>query len=76
MEREEIVKILQGLVKKTQRLTLGERDSFEKSGMDSLDQLELCMHTEKQFSIVIEDAEVLSTENIGDLADIVLSKIG
>ncbi len=76
MEKEEVVKILQGLVKEQQRLSLAEEDSFKENGMDSLDQIELCMGAEKHFSIAIDDAEAENVENIGELADLVLQKLG
>ncbi len=75
MKREEIVKVLQGLVEEQTGVPLEEKSSFAEAGMDSLDRLELCVAVERQFSIVFKGPKEENVDSISELADVVSRKL-
>ncbi len=76
MEREGVVKILQEDIEEKLNFSLEERDSFKESGMDSLDRFLICIGAERYFDIVLGDAEFEKVDTLGELADLVLQKLG
>lgn len=51
----------------------------EDAGLDSIDQVEICMDIEAEFSLFIEDSELFSPKvndaTAGEIADMVIEKL-
>jgi acyl carrier protein len=47
---------------------------FNEYSLDSVDSVELCMHIEKAFDIIIEDEELEQVETVDDLITLISGK--
>lgn len=50
-------------------------DNFKDLGFDSLDIIEIVMNAEKEYGIKIEDWEAEKCNTIGDMVELINSKI-
>lgn len=63
------------LVKPTLPKTINEEDDLSKSGLESLDMIELIARIEYRYQIPIEDVDWKKLKSINLMADYILKKI-
>lgn len=63
----------------THEKVTGDTKLREDAGLDSLDQVEICMDIEAEFNLYVEDSELYSPKvndaTAGEIADMVIEKL-
>jgi acyl carrier protein len=54
--------------------SIGDENTFEKLGADSLDRVELIMKVEEQFNIEINDEDAEKLHNVGQMVHYIISR--
>lgn len=80
MRKSEIRKVVFRIIEKYADIKIKEDTSLrDDAGLDSLDQVEICMDIESEFNVIVEDAKLYSQEvenaTAGDVVNMVIEKL-